>query len=418
MHSIPDQLTGFESAAPPPTTALLLPGGGARAAYQVGVLKGIAELMRTAQHNPFRVLCGTSAGALNAVALSTRADDFVGAVAWLEQLWLQLAADRVYRTDMFGLMRNALRLVMSLFNTGIAVGKPVALLDNGPLRQLLNEQLDFDGIARHIHSGKLEAICVTAMNYSLGTSVSFFQGGPGNAGWQRWRRQGIGCPITLKHLMASTAIPTIFPPEQIGAHYFGDGALRQMNPISPVLHLGARRVFVIPANGHRKTYDKPIRKIQSPAFGQIIGHLLNSAFIDSLETDIEMLERLNELVVRLPAEECSQLSRPLEPVDLFVISPSVDIDTIAELHARELPRAIRSFLRATGSSRYNGGVNISSYLLFTRSYIEQLIELGCGDAKNQSSEILSFINFAGRWKSLKYPSNKNEKLAEPFNRTS
>ncbi len=393
----------IDSIGSTPATALLLPGGGARAAYQVGVLKGIAELLRGQTEMPFKVLSGTSAGALNAVGLASHADNFTQAVASLEQLWLQLGADRVYRTDAFGLLRNAMRLGMSLFNAGIAVGNPVALLDNSPLRELLRQEIDFDAITRHIGNHDLEAVCVTAMNYSIGTSMSFFQGGPSNAGWQRWRRQGVAGPLTLHHLMASTAIPTIFPPERIGQHYFGDGALRQMNPISPVLHLGARRVFIISASGHRKNYDKPIRKIQSPALGQVIGHLLNSAFIDSLETDIEMLERINDLVVRLPLAEREQMSYPVDPIDLFVMSPSVDIDTIAELHTRDLPRSLRTFLRVTGSTRYNGGVNISSYLLFTRNYIEQLIELGYSDAMNQTGQILSFLNFAGRWKSIKFP---------------
>ncbi|EEF23042.1 conserved hypothetical protein, partial [Ricinus communis] len=305
--------------------------------------------------------------------MASRADDYRRAVAWLERLWLELAEQRVYRSDLLGVLRNALRLGLSLFNAGIAVGKPVALFDNTPLRTLLQEEIDFEGIGSNIRSGCLDAVCVTAMNYSLGISMSFFQGGPGHAGWQRWRRQGLGCPLTIHHLMASTAIPTLFPPEQIGPHYFGDGALRQMNPISPVLHLGARRVLVVPPNGHRRNYDKPVRRIQSPALGQILGHLLNSAFIDSLETDIEMLERINGLVDHLPEPERESLSPRLEPIDLLVLSPSVDIDTIAETHAQELPRSVRGFLRITGSTRYNGGVNVSSYLLFTRNYIEQLI---------------------------------------------
>ena len=391
-------------APPPPTTALLLPGGGARAAYQVGVLKGLAHLLGNQQQNPFPVFCGTSAGAINAVAMASRANDFGDAVAWLEQLWLQLGAQRVYRADTLGVARNALRLIMSLFNAGIAVGKPVALLDNSPLQELLDEVIDFDAIGRHIADGSLDAICVTAMNYSLGCSETFFQGGPGHAGWQRWRRQGIATPITLRHLMASAAIPTIFPPVRIAQHYYGDGALRQLNPISPALHLGARRIFIIPANGHRQNYEKPIRKIQSPAFGQVIGNLLNSAFIDSLETDIELLERINEMVALMTPEQHATLERPLDPVDLFVISPSVDIDTIAEAHAHELPLSLRMFLRTTGGARYSGGVNISSYLLFTRNYIEALIALGRQDAIDQSSKILSFLNFAGRWNSLKFSS--------------
>jgi NTE family protein len=375
----------------PSGTALLLPGGGARGAYQVGVLKGIAELREQSPQNPFPIYCGTSAGAINAVAMASRASDFGNAVTWLEQLWLELGAQRVYRADVPGVLHNALRLVMSLFNAGIAVGRPVALLNNSPLRELLGEVIDFDAIGRHINDGALDAVCVTAMNYTLGNSESFFQGGPSHAGWQRWRRQGVASPITLRHLMASAAIPTLFPPVRIAQYYYGDGALRQLNPISPALHLGARRIFIIPASGHRRSYEKPIRKIQSPAFGQVIGHLLNSAFIDNLETDIEMLERINEMVAVMTPEQHAALPRPLSPVDLFVISPSADIDTIAEAHAHELPISLRAFLRTTGSSRYNGGVNVASYLLFTRNYIEALIALGRQDALDNAGEIASFL---------------------------
>lgn len=372
-------------------TALLLPGGGARAAYQVGVLKALAQITRDSNSNPFPILCGTSAGALNAVALATQADNFCKAVEWLESLWLRLATNHVYRTDWFDILNNVLRLFSSLFNAGIAVGRPVAMLDNTPLRELLGKVLNFDRIGEHILHGHLRAVSVTAMNYTQAVSMSFFQGGPDHANWQRWRRSGIAMPLRLKHLMASTAIPTIFPPEEISGNYYGDGALRQLTPISPALHLGAERVLIVPPNGHKKNYSKPIRKIHSPAFGQIIGHLLNSAFIDSLETDIELLERVNELVKLLPPEQQAHLSRKLAPVECYVISPSQDIDTIAELHVKELPRSIRFFLRITGSGKYSGGVNAASYLLFTRPFVEQLIELGYGDAMSEASEIASFL---------------------------
>lgn len=373
------------------TTALLLPGGGARAAYQVGVLKALAQLTGEPTRSPFPILCGTSAGAINAVALASRAGDFTAAARWLETLWLKLSPQQVYRTDLFGLMRNAVRLGLSLLNAGIAIGRPVALLNNAPLRALLGEEIDFERIGHHIQAGALRAVCVTAMNYSQGTSISFFQGGPSHAGWQRWRRQGIPTPLQLRHLMASTAIPTLFPPEQIGQYFYGDGALRQLTPISPALHLGARRVLIIPPNGHRRNYHKPVRKIQSPAFGQIIGNLLNSAFIDSLETDIELLERVNELLELMTPEQRQQLTRPLEPVELMVISPSQDLDTIAELHLRELPHSLRNFLRVTGSGYYSGGVNMASYLAFTQPYIQQLIELGYSDAIAQADELRSFL---------------------------
>jgi NTE family protein len=194
--------------------------------------------------------------------------------------------------------------------------------------------------------------------------------------------------------MASTAIPTLFPTERIGDSYYGDGALRQLTPISPALHLGAERVLVISVNGHRHNYAQPLRPVQSPAFGQIIGHLLNSAFMDSMESDIELLERVNELLVCLPAAQRCELSRPLRPVDLLVLSPSRDIDAIADDHVGELPLSMHAFLRATGSNRSSGGVNVGSYLLFTRPYIAELIELGHQDALARAVEIKRFLGSA------------------------
>lgn len=370
--------------------ALLLPGGGARSAYQVGVLKGISEICG-AGANPFPILCGTSAGAINTLALASRADRFPAACAWLESLWRKLTPEQVYRTDWPAILWNSYRLLLSLINTGISVGRPVALLDNAPLKRLLRDEINFDRIGKHIHNGHLHAACVTAMNYTEGVSVSFFQGGPSAGGWQRWRRQGVPTPLALNHLMASAAIPTIFPPQRIGRNYYGDGALRQLAPISPALHLGARRVLIIPASGHRRNYPKPARRIHSPALGQVIGHLLNSAFFDALETDIELAKRINKLIEMIPAEKREQLDKPLQPLDILVISPSRDIDTIAEMHTRELPLSLRSFLRFTGSGHYEGGVNIASYLLFTPTYIDELIELGYGDAMAQKTEILDFI---------------------------
>ncbi len=383
----------MKKAAPPAVVhdvALILPGGGARVAYQVGVIKALATIHKNRGiRNPYRILCGTSAGAINAAALATRADDFCEAADWLENLWMNLSPNSIYRSDWLGVLNNAWRLLLSLFNSGVAVGKPIGLLDNAPLRQLLKENLDFSAISRNISAGHLDALSVTAMNYTEGVSMSFFQGGPEHAGWQRWRRQGVPTPIDISHVMASTAIPTIFPPQRIGRHYYGDGALRQLTPISPALHLGADKVLIIPANGHRREYFKPVRRIHSPAFGQIIGHLLNSAFVDSIETDIERLERINQLIRLMPKQD-SFTEHELKPIDALVISPSEDIDSLADDHVKHLPRSIRTFMRRTGS-KYGGGVNVASYLLFTHSFAERLITLGYNDAMLQADELKQFV---------------------------
>ncbi|CAA0088715.1 Uncharacterised protein [Zhongshania aliphaticivorans] len=373
-------------------TAMVLPGGGARAAYQVGVLKALAEIHGKRPGNPFPILAGTSAGGINAVSMAAGAHHFTGTVEKLEMLWRQLNTDKIYRADFFGVIRNAIRLAYSLFSAGSSTSDPVALLDNSPLKELLNQHVVFDNIGRNILNGDLDALCLTAMNYTQGVSETFFQGGPQYAGWQRWRRQGLATPIQIQHLMASTAIPTIFPPAKLGRDYYGDGALRQLTPISPVIHLGANRVLVIPANGHKRQYPKLPQEIKSPGFGQIIGHLLNSAFIDSIETDIERLERINELVNMIPEENLGMMGKELLPIDCLVISPSEDIDRIADEHVSELPRSLKMFLRRTGSTgNSGGGVSIASYLLFTPEYCGKLIDLGYRDGIAQRSELETFL---------------------------
>ncbi len=372
-------------------TALIMPGGGARAAYQVGVLKALSEITKDQYDYPFPVFCGTSAGALNAVAIASKEQDFHQSCAWLEDLWKSLGTEHVYRSDWSGIFRNAWRLIASLFNSGIAIGRPVALLDNAPLKQFLREKIDFSGIGRNLKEGKLSAVCVTAMNYTERVSVSFYQGGPENADWQRWRRQGIPTPLQLRHLLASTAIPTIFPPQRIGRNYYGDGALRQLAPISPALHLGAEKVMIISTTGHKRTYDRPYSRIHSPAFGQVIGHLLNSAFVDSLETDIELLEQMNQLLGISNTEIKNQEGRTLRPIDIHVISPSEDIDALADEHFKELPTSIKTFLRISGGGSSGGGVNIASYLLFTPNFCQRLIDLGYKDGMEQADKILGFI---------------------------
>jgi len=373
-------------------TALILPGGGARAAYQVGVLKALAEQNPRPQQNPFPILSGTSAGALNAVGLASRERGFEQNCQWLEELWLNLTPERVYRSDWSGVLRNCWRLFLSLVNAGVAVGRPVALLDNMPLKQLLNQKIDFSGIGRNIQAGTLEAISVTAMNYSKGVSVSFFQGGPDSADWQRWRRHGVPTPLQLRHLLASTAIPTVFPPQRIGRHYYGDGALRQMTPISPALHLGADKILIISTTGHKRDYHPPPQRARSPAFGQIIGHLLNSAFVDSLETDIEHLEQMNALLTQIPGQIANSNGRTLKNIDIHVVSPSQDIDALADEYTQSLPRSIRSFLRLLGGSSSRGGINVASYLLFTPEFCQRLIDLGYRDGCDQREKLAPFLS--------------------------
>ncbi|QXH57973.1 patatin-like phospholipase family protein [Pseudomonas maumuensis] len=365
-----------------PTTGLILSGGGARAAYQVGVLAGIAELLPPGAANPFPVIVGTSAGAINAVKLASGATRFAESVAQLTAFWQNFRSHLVLRSDWPGVIRQASRFVgHSLLGLGGQV--PVALLDSRPLRHLLHEHLDLDGITHSLAANQLRAIAVTAFGYESGQAVTFYQGRDTIEPWLRHRRIGMPTPLTIDHLLASSAIPLLFAPVRLGDEFYGDGAVRQSAPISPALHLGASRVLVVGVSGNpqRPSPPLPTQRLfsgQQPSLAQIGGHMLNSTFIDSLEDDIELLQRLNHLSHLLPAHlDARRLG--LAPIEVLVVAPSQPLDEIAARHRRELPAALRVFLRGPGATK-TSGAGVLSYLLFEASYCSELIELGRKDA--------------------------------------
>jgi NTE family protein len=373
--------------------ALILSGGGARAAYQVGVLQALADLLPADQANPFPIICGTSAGAINALALAAHPGDFKASVHALANMWHNLRIGDVYLHDWFDIIKGLGLLGLSLFNQGIGRKRPLSLLDNSPLWDLLGSRIQFGNISESVASGKLFAVAVSAMGYSSGHTVSFFQGHPSLQGWNRYRRAGVATQLRLEHLLASSAIPTIFPAVRINREYFGDGALRQLAPISPALHLGAQSLFVVGVSGNR-TSTKATRKLppkHSPSMGQIVGHLLNSAFVDSLEGDLEHMERMNQLIKLIPEANMKSAGLELRAVDNMVISPSSPLDVIAGRNIRYLPDSLRFFLRAIGATAKGGGATAASYLLFSTEFISELMELGRQDAMAEADAIRAFF---------------------------
>ena len=375
-----------------PVTGLILSGGGARAAYQVGVLAAIAELLPPGAPNPFPVIVGTSAGAINAVTLASGAMDFTAAIDRLTAFWQGFRSHLVLRSDWRGVVRQASRFCFhSLLGLGARV--PVALLDSSPLRELLHEHLNLNGIDEAIRRQHLHAVAVTAFGYESGQAVTFYQGGGAIDPWLRHRRIGVPTQLTVKHLLASSAIPLLFAPVKLDLEYFGDGAVRQPAPISPALHLGASRVLVVGVSGNPRGNEPTAQRSytgQQPSLAQIGGHMLNSTFIDSLESDIELLERLNQFSHLRPADSAA---RGLAPVDVLVIAPSQPIDEIAARHRLELPAALRLFLRGPGATK-TSGAGVLSYLLFEAGYCSELIELGRRDALAKREEITRFLGLA------------------------
>ncbi len=376
-----------------PVTGLILSGGGARAAYQVGVLSAIAELLGPGARNPFPVIVGTSAGAINAVSLASGASNFSAAIERLTNFWGNFRSHQVMRSDWPGVIRQASRFVgHSLLGLGAQV--PVALINSSPLRDLLNQHMQFSGIGEAIAQGQLHAVAVTAFGYESGQAVTFYQGGGLIDPWLRHRRIGLPTRLTVDHLLASSAIPLLFAPVKLDEEYFGDGAVRQSAPISPALHLGASRVLVVGVSGNPRGND-PQNVMprtytgQEPTLAQIGGHMLNSTFIDSLEGDIELLERLNHFT-RLVPGGATERGLGIAPVEVLVIAPSQPIDEIAARHRQELPAALRLFLRGPGATR-TSGAGVLSYLLFEAAYCSELIELGRSDALAKAEELARFL---------------------------
>ena len=371
-----------------PRAGLVLTGGGARAAYQVGVVKAVRDVLGNPAKNPFPILCGTSAGAINAAALAAYADDFTRAVANLLEVWENMRCAHVYRTDFPSILRSGARWLGSLML--VSRRNPVSLLDNAPLRDMLERNLNFERIQAHIDSGALYAVCVTASGYTSGQSVSFFQGGSGLEGWERNQRIGAAVSIKLDYLLASAALPFIFPAVKVHREYFGDGSMRQIAPVSPALHLGADRVLIV-GTGRKTTDDARARSNTYPSLAQVAGHALNSIFLDSLMVDIERLERINRTVKLIPPEKLAESGVPLRAVKVLFIAPSQPIERIASRFIHELPRTVRFVLRPTGALNRSGS-NLASYLLFEEPFCRALIDLGYRDTAVREAEVREFFS--------------------------
>ncbi len=376
--------------ASPTKTALILSGGGARAAYQAGVLQAISELVPNPTHNPFPIICGTSAGAINAATLACRADNFRAAVADLVDVWRQMHVGHVYRADPLGIAATGARWLSALALGWLTRRSPHSLLDNDPLRHLLSNSLDFSGIDRAIASGSLHAISISASGYSSGHSVSFFQAQAGVEPWNRTQRFGSRTRLTVEHLMASSAIPFIFPAIKLHREWFGDGSMRQLAPISPAIHLGAEKILVVGA-GRMQENQERTKGDNYPSLAQIAGHALSSIFLDGLAMDIERLQRINHTLATLAGQTSSGLA--LRPIETLVISPSERLDHLAARYAKRLPRSLKLLLSGIGAMNRSGGA-LTSYLLFEQPYTRALVDLGYADTMARKSEVVTFLEIA------------------------
>ena len=391
-----------------PLTALVLSGGGARAAYQVGVLRALVRIRRATlgplarQHNPFGVICGTSAGAINAAALACQADRFEAAVEVVARVWENFHADHVYRADSLGVIRTGAQW-LTMVSIGWVIARwrrarPKSLLDNSPLAELMRRLVPLERLPLMLEQGHLQALAVTASSYSSGEHYTFYDAARPITPWERSQRVAVQSRLTHEHLLASSAIPFVFPATRIdgvsAGGWFGDGSMRQTAPLSPAVHLGAQRLFIV---GVGRTQEPPGRAVQVggyPNLAQIAGHAMSSIFLDALAVDVERLKRINRTLALLP--ESALADTPLRPLEALVISPSQRLDEIAARHLGTLPPAVRALLRGVGvggQGEQARGSALASYLLFEAPYTKELMALGEADTDARRDEVLRFFGW-------------------------
>jgi NTE family protein len=391
----------------PNTTGLILSGGGARAAYQVGVLAAIERMRREAgadQGNPFPVISGTSAGAINAAFLASNADRYNLAIDELVSVWRHFRVEQVYRSDVLGMIRSGARW-LSLLSLGWLIAqrkiRPKSLLNNDPLSELLAQRIDLQRLPTLLDQGHLKALAITASSYSTGEHVTFYDSCQAVTPWVRNQRLAQRCSLSHEHLLASSAIPFIFPAMQLegpqGHAFFGDGSMRQTAPISPAIHLGASKILVVGAGRMLEPPKKNEGEPTYPSLAHIAGHALSSIFLDSLAVDVERMQRINQTLELIPEEK--RQATHLRPVQLLLIAPSQRLDAIAAKHADALPQTVKSLLKTLGANPNTAqgqGNALVSYLLFESAYTQELMALGEADAQAQKEEIHKFFDWTAK----------------------
>ncbi|MBW2499050.1 MAG: patatin-like phospholipase family protein [Deltaproteobacteria bacterium] len=374
---------------PNPELAIVMSGGGARAAYQVGLLQALAERVPDLR---VPILTGVSAGAINAAHLANHPDGFAEAIDDLRRLWLGLTTEDVFRTDWWSLFTHVVRSGLQLVSGGHRVpGASRGMVDTKPLRAFLHRSLGADaesgelrGVRENLAAGKLRAVAITSSSYSTGTSMTWVEGAE-MIGWRRAHRVGRGCRLSVEHVMASASLPLFFPAVALEGEWHGDGGIRLTAPLSPAIHLGARRILAVSTRHQPPAAQVPATMIDGyPPPAQIAGALLNALFLDQFDGDALRLQRVNEL---LPSGE---ERKGVKPIELLMIRPSRDLGSLANAYEAKLPRGFRFLTRGLGT-RQTRSNDLLSLIMFQHDYLRDLVALGRADALERIDEVVGFV---------------------------
>lgn len=363
---------------------LILTGGGARASYQVGALKGILEIAQKHQlETKFSIIVGSSAGSINATYLASHVHEPNYNIDKLAELWTNLRTKDIYDVALWSVIGNAIRGVFELSSGDLVEKKQMkSLLDNSPLRSFLEENIPFEKIQENIDNHLIEALAIKTINYSTGAATTFFQGKEYLQEWNRSGRVGLSEAININHIMASTALPIVFPAQRIGDYDFGDGSMRNHTPLSSAIKLGADKIMVIGVK-----QQKPKLKVKKTNLSRMMGLVLNTLILDAIDLDYERLTQINKMV-RLLSD--NNIESPYKEITPYILRPSDDIGEIAMEHQHEIPKSVRHFIQGLGRKQESS--DLCSYLLFEAPFTRKIFELGYNDALADEEQILAFLS--------------------------
>lgn len=373
----------------PQNLGLVLSGGGSRGAYQAGVMKAISEISsKYGKRQPFDILTGVSAGAINVAFWAAHAENMKDAADSLCKLWSNVTFEQVFDSNVLSMGKLGSKWLLDV-SLAPVFGKHRAesLLNTGPLRELLKNNLDFGAIQTNLEQGNLSAVSVTATDYRSTDSVTFIQSAKKIDLWERKQRISVQTKLSVDHIMASSAVPLFFPASQIGDSFYGDGCLRNTAPLSPAIHLGAKKLLIVGVRKQPPTSEMIQDKVNRPSIARVLSVVLNAIILDGVDWDVERLSRINNTLRAVPKEKLDTL--PLKPIDFLWLHPSEDIGKLAQLETRQLPPVIRFLMKGLGPIQEASG--IASYLLFDPVFCGQLIDMGYNDTIKRREEIESFL---------------------------